>query len=142
MNACPLSPRRLLVPLDRSECARAALDPARAIAERSGAEVILVSVIERARVLEAHPLFKEDVADDMRRSHQQMLDEAARRSFTGLPVRCIVVIGDVESEIVRLAKREAADLIVMGTHEWKGLRHGYVEGIVRHAPCAVLTLKH
>ncbi len=53
--------------------------------------------------------------------------------------------GDPATEIVRLAKEEQADLIVMATAGRSGLRRvlmgSVAEAIVREAPCPVLTLK-
>lgn len=53
--------------------------------------------------------------------------------------------GDPGHEIVRIAEEINADLIVLGTHGysgWKRFTIGSVaELVVRHAPCAVLTIK-
>ena len=48
-------------------------------------------------------------------------------------------------EIIRIAKRENMDLIVMGTHGRTGLPHMLIgstaEKVVRMAPCPVLTVQ-
>jgi len=53
--------------------------------------------------------------------------------------------GDPGHEIVRIAEELNADLIVLGTHGytgWKRFTLGSVaELVVRHAPCAVLTIR-
>jgi len=53
--------------------------------------------------------------------------------------------GDPAVEIVRFAERCAADLIVMATHGWTGLRHmllgSVAENVLRSAPCPVLIVK-
>ena len=55
-----------------------------------------------------------------------------------------VLCGDVAEEIVDYAAREAFDLIIMGTHGYKGLERvmfGSVAGkVVKSAPCPVLTI--
>lgn len=53
--------------------------------------------------------------------------------------------GDAVNEIVRVAEEAHCDLIVMGTHGWSGLSRlvmgSVAEGVVRRAPCPVLTVK-
>jgi nucleotide-binding universal stress UspA family protein len=50
------------------------------------------------------------------------------------------------SEIVRFAKEQQIDLIIMGTHGHTGLTHmllgSVTEKVVRKAPCPVLTVRH
>jgi nucleotide-binding universal stress UspA family protein len=49
-------------------------------------------------------------------------------------------------EIVRYAKEQNIDLIIMGTHGHTGLTHmllgSVTEKVVRKAPCPVLTVRH
>jgi nucleotide-binding universal stress UspA family protein len=53
--------------------------------------------------------------------------------------------GDPASEIVRLAKSEHADLIVLGTHGRTGIERlllgSTAEQVLRRAPCPVLAVK-
>jgi universal stress protein A len=62
-----------------------------------------------------------------------------------LEVETIFTEGDPGHEIIRVAEELNADLIVLGTHGysgWKRFTIGSVtELVVRHAPCAVLTIK-
>jgi len=62
-----------------------------------------------------------------------------------LDVETIFTEGDPGHEIVRVAEELNADLIVLGTHGysgWKRFTIGSVaELVVRHAPCAVLTIR-
>ncbi len=62
-----------------------------------------------------------------------------------LEVEAIFTAGDPGHEIVRVAEELNADLIVLGTHGysgWKRFTIGSVaELVVRHAPCAVLTIR-
>jgi nucleotide-binding universal stress UspA family protein len=56
-----------------------------------------------------------------------------------------LIIGDPALALVRFAKDEAMDLIVMGTHGRRGvmrmLMGSVAEVVVRRAPCPVLTFK-
>lgn len=53
--------------------------------------------------------------------------------------------GDPTTAIVEAAKERHCDLIVMGTHGWSGLTRllmgSVAEGVLRRAPCPVLTVK-
>jgi nucleotide-binding universal stress UspA family protein len=53
--------------------------------------------------------------------------------------------GDAAAEIVRFAKENQIDLVVMGTHGRRGvtrlLMGSVAEAVVRQAPCPVMTIK-
>ena len=56
----------------------------------------------------------------------------------------MVEVGDVKTEIVRVARKREADLIVVGSHERHGLSavFDFVEDAVLHkAPCDVLAIR-
>jgi len=59
----------------------------------------------------------------------------------GVRIRVEVNWGSVDTALVKMAREEQADLIVVGTHQWRGLkwvRHGSVSrGVLRHAPMSV-----
>ena len=74
---------------------------------------------------------------------QQMLNVVPTDSKVAYEQR--LVTGDPATEIVRLAKDENVDMIVMGTHGRTGLRRllmgSVAEAIVRRAHCPVFTFK-
>jgi nucleotide-binding universal stress UspA family protein len=81
--------------------------------------------------------------EEARQRGKDTLIELAK-SFD-LEVETIFTEGDPGHEIVRVAEELNADLIVLGTHGfsgWKRFTIGSVaELVVRHAPCAVLTIR-
>jgi len=81
--------------------------------------------------------------EEARQRGKDTLKELAE-SFD-LDVETIFTEGDPGHEIVRVAEELNADLIVLGTHGysgWKRFTIGSVaELVVRHAPCAVLTIR-
>jgi nucleotide-binding universal stress UspA family protein len=62
-------------------------------------------------------------------------------------VRYRIVIGEGPpvDEIVRIARENQVDLIVIATHGHTGLKHlllgSVAERVIRHAPCAVLVVR-
>ena len=66
-----------------------------------------------------------------------------RGSGPGVATVASVVTGAPHQEIVALAAREHADLIVMGTHGRGGLTRvllgSVADRVIRTAPCAVVT---
>jgi len=85
---------------------------------------------------------KEDLVLTRERG-EEMLNELAD-SFH-VKTHTIFTEGYASTEIIRITKKEHADLLVLGTHGytgWNRLALGSVaEHIVRHSPCPVLTIK-
>jgi nucleotide-binding universal stress UspA family protein len=56
-----------------------------------------------------------------------------------------VAVGEPAEQILRVAREEKADLIVMGTHGRRGWRHAVLgsvaEAVMRQAMCPVLTVR-
>lgn len=73
--------------------------------------------------------------------------ENLKASFTKSGVESVeskVLMGDVSERIVEYATGVGADLIIMGTHGYKGLEKimfgSVADKVVRSAPCPVLTI--
>jgi nucleotide-binding universal stress UspA family protein len=141
--------KRILCPVDFSETARAAMETAIELAEKFGAEVVLVH---------AYPIpgytFPDGSAVASSRMLQDLADEAARHleewrqlAVKGGAQRVSVetAVGDPAGEIVRIAQDWKADLVVMGTHGRTGIEHALMgsiaERVVRRAKCPVLTVR-
>lgn len=141
-----LTIRRILAPVDFSDPAPLALHYAEALGGNVGAEIVLLYVIEPV----AYPAelgvvvnLEADLADRA----QAELQKLRERHLSNYPnARCIVCHGVADQEIVDTARREAADLIVIGTHGFSGIKHlllgSTAERVVRGAPCPVLTVRH
>jgi nucleotide-binding universal stress UspA family protein len=61
-------------------------------------------------------------------------------------VRQVVVLGKPFEQIIRYARQEKIDLIVIGTHGHSALVSmllgSVAEKVIRKAPCAVLSVRH
>jgi universal stress protein A len=135
-----------------TEAACRALNAAEELADTFCCELLLVHVIPPTPVplppIEgalAPPFdvvaYEEQLRADYRNSLERLRQE---RLGEKTKVRVRVVTGDPANEIVRLAKEEKSDLIILPTHGRTGLSHVFLgsvaEKVVRHAECPVLTL--
>lgn len=148
-EVCPHQLKQILVPIDFSDCSRDALRYAVPTAERFGAELLLLYVIETP----ALPSELGDAPADMRRprrkSAELALEELARRTERALGIRfgrrILVRNGIPWQEITANALALDVDLILLATHGYTGLQHIFLgstaERVVRHAPCPVLVVR-
>jgi nucleotide-binding universal stress UspA family protein len=141
--------RRILVPLDGSGFARQALPFAAELATSLGAELLLLQAV--APAIEGYPnLFPQPstpyavVLQALRTQAQRELETISRElSAEHLHVRIIVASGHAAEAIVDQATLHAADLIVMATHGYSGVRRwalGSVADKVLHATTKPLIL--
>jgi nucleotide-binding universal stress UspA family protein len=132
---------KILVPVDFSIGTATQLRVARELARTSNGTLVLLHVRE--------PFFDpggmlEPGTDD---SDFHLMLEAIKLDLTraGFNAESHCVKGSPGPEIVAMAEGEGADLVVMGTHGRKGLKHvlmgSVAEHVVRKARCPVLTLR-
>jgi nucleotide-binding universal stress UspA family protein len=128
-----------------------ALEYAGALAARFGASMELFHVVEDPAA--AGVWAAEGAVLDIGEIRAALVDEAERRlaechkaaESLNVPVLRTVRIGAPASGIVEYARAADVDLIVMGTHGRSGfgrmLLGSVAERVVRHAPCAVVTVR-
>jgi nucleotide-binding universal stress UspA family protein len=143
--------RRIVVPLDGSPLAKQALPLGAELARRAGAELVLLratmpTIDLMAGMPPAGRLAApyEDLTEPMRQSARRELEGIAGQ-LRGEDVRVEVAapIGDPAELIVDEAAAHQADLIVMATHGYSGLRRwalGSVADKVLHATTTPLIL--
>jgi nucleotide-binding universal stress UspA family protein len=142
--------KRILVPTDFSEASAVALRYGQALTERFGASLHLLHVIEdrfipgpAAEGYMPLPGYFEEMERNAREQLDKMLRaaEVEKRQATLFTKR-----GSPFLEIVRYAKSQDIDVIVMGTHGRGPIAHmlmgSVAEKVVRKAPCPVLTVRH
>jgi nucleotide-binding universal stress UspA family protein len=143
--------RRIMVPLDGSPLARQALPFAADLARSSGAELLLIQSI--ATTIEAFPGFRSrgrpilelaDVLEALRDQAESDLGaEADELRARGISANTLVVQGHAAEVLVDEAARHSADLIVMATHGYSGIKRwalGSVAEKLLHASSTPLLL--
>jgi nucleotide-binding universal stress UspA family protein len=117
-------PMRIVVPLDGSKLAEAALSYAEELARALSAEILLVEIVpfppyslyDNGAAMTAFDLDKE-IAD----SKSYLADVAAGLTSSGIQVRTCAELEHPAVAIASIADREKADLIIMATHGRSGL---------------------
>jgi nucleotide-binding universal stress UspA family protein len=145
--------KRILVATDFSDCSREAVDYALAFAERVGAEVDIVHVVERPVYFEVGVAHSLQLRHNVEQWLRELKQEAANRLEALVTevrdrnpgVRSALRDGTPVDEILKAARDVAADVIVIGTHGRTGLPHvllgSVAERVVRGAECPVLTVR-
>jgi nucleotide-binding universal stress UspA family protein len=143
--------QNILLATDFSEPSSAALDYAKALAKAFGARIHVLHVLED---LAAHAWTTEVYVAALPGVHDEMEKQARERlgavfsadESVQYQVRTELRTGSPFVEIVRYARDERIDLIIMGTHGRGPIAHmllgSVAERVVRKAPCPVLTVRH
>lgn len=141
--------QRILVAVDFSEESRSALACAAELAAKFTASLTLVHVVEPhfgPPDTDVPPLT--GVASDAEEFAEAKLELSALGQQMLGPCRVVETVvraGLAFFEITEAAKALNADLIVVGTHGYTGLKRALLgstaEKIVRHAPCPVLVAR-
>ena len=137
--------RQILVPIDFSPNARKALRYAIPLAAQFGAKITLLHVVEPVvyPTEMAIVVTNEKVSLGSARKHlaalgKKFLPEKLRGKI-------LVLGGQPPFEIADAAREIKADLIVLTTHGYTGIKRvllgGTAERIIRHAPCPTLTVR-
>lgn len=141
--------RTILVGVDFSEHARVAVTYAAEFAKMFKAEVILCHVVQPPDLISQIPPSGEGYFPP---NLAQLEEDAAKTEckkliseFALARVRVVTPSGTPFVELVRMAKREQADLLIIGTHGRGAVAHmllgSVAEKVVRKAPCPVLTVR-
>lgn len=136
-----MAAKKILFATDYSATSQHALTYAASLARDRGATLLIVHVSE----LEAYPVG--ELFDEEPRSSDAELEELAAVSTFDPQIQCEhrLLRGEPAEEIVKLAREEDVETIVMGTHGRSRLGRLLVgsvaEGVISEAPCAVIALR-
>jgi nucleotide-binding universal stress UspA family protein len=145
--------KTILLPTDGSDCSRKATAYALSLARQYGGRVVALHVTDerwdeqtRAAFVEIGPELMQKLhsgnAQQARRIVQQVADAGAK---AGVPVETRMTTGIPFEDIVHIATKLPADLIIMGTHGRTGVSHlllgSVAEKVVRRAHCPVMTVR-
>ena len=139
--------RNFLVPIDFSEHSKKTIEYATQLAALTGASIKILHILQMPerpaafyRGINIQPnLSDRDVANEQL---SQVIGEILAK---GLQAQSILRIGNAYEEIVSVANEMDVDLIVIGSHGYRGLGRlllgSTAERVLQYAPCAVLVVK-
>ena len=142
--------KKILYPTDFSEASLEALPYAVSFARNCQAKLILMHVVNEKIFSEGLSLARVSAPESL---EQEMTAEAGRRlkmiippdQREGLDWESVILYGMPFLEIIRYAKDNGVDMIVIGTHGRSGMEHiifgSTAEKVVRKAHCPVLSVK-
>lgn len=135
--------KKILVPVDFSDCSNKALVYATALARQFGAELTLLYVVQ------SYPAAPETILlnSNLDAIHYGVKELEILRLTVGDAAPCDVSLrtGVPHAEIILAAKELGSDLIILSTHGHTGVARvilgSTAERVVRHAPCPVLVVR-
>ena len=143
--------KNILVPTDFSEHSERAAAYAVELARQYGSnEIHCIHVSDIPADLLATSAYymtgpSEDFVEQVLEESRKNLAEFVRKNLAGLPVQTAFLEGRPFVEIIRYARENQIDLIIISTHGRGGIKHALfgsvAEKVVRKAPCPVLVVK-
>jgi nucleotide-binding universal stress UspA family protein len=140
-------PTRILLATDGSPHAEVAAMKAVALAQSTGARLHVVAV-GRTFPAAVYDVYAEAGREDLRREAQEILDEQVKKieEAGGTVAIAHLKMDERRDEaIVHLAEEIDADLIVIGSRGFGGLKRALLgnvaDSVVRHAHCPVLVVR-
>ena len=147
--------KRILVPVDFSECSKAAVKQAVDLARKYDAQLEIFHAYEPPYyvgdvLIQIPDQPSLSVHDYIKKSAQKLLDEMLEECGDGLKeidYTAELVAGIPADAILEKVRTDGHkyDLIVMGTHGRRGLSHllmgSVAERVIRQAPCPILVIR-
>ena len=135
----------ILNPADGSEASARATQHAIYLAKLTGAELLILHVVETNFAWYTGALYQQ-VVDQLRDFGNKVLEQSmGMAKHEGVEARSMMMDGHSGTVIVRIAEREKADIIVMGavgrSMVEEALMGSISRHVVRNAPCPVLVVK-
>ena len=143
-----LSFRKILVPIDFSECSIKGLDYAKALGEQFGSTLVLLHSVHLDYYVAADEYARYDfpllLKQTTKAAASQLRDFVRKTNWGGLKVETALEVGHAGQQICYRAQDRHVDLIATSTHGTTGLKHillgSTAEYVIRHAHCPVLVV--
>lgn len=137
--------KKILVPTDYSDCANDAIEVAKVISARSGAELFMLHLEEvMPEAVLSHTII-EEYPHRVGQAHyilQQLVDSVVKE---GLMAKAVFVPHEGNEDILDYIKPYGIDFMIMGSHGAKGIREFIIgsktQKVIRKSPVPVLVIK-
>ncbi len=139
----------LLFPTDFSDLSIAALPLAMDLADKYGAKLHCLYVVEEPQIYSSLEMGSVAIptSGELMESAQARMEKFSQEMLASAPHghTSKVVIGHAATEVVNYANESSADMIIMATHGYSGVKHvmlgSTTEDVLRHAGCPVLSVR-
>ncbi len=140
--------RKILVPIDFSDCSLKGLDYAKGLSRQFNSKLVLLNSVTFQYYITSDEYARYDLPllmqQEEKASRRKMRDLVEKTDWKGLEVKPSLQIGHAGQQICVQAAEGDVDLIVTSTHGTTGFKHILVgstaEYVVRHAQCPVLVV--
>lgn len=144
--------KRILVPVDGSATSQRGLRAAIDLAKAQRSRLVILNVVDAVQVfatMEGAMAYDPGIVEALRDAGKKILARAAaeakKRGVKAKTVLAENLAGRVADVIVREAKKQRSDLLVLGTHGRRGLTRMVMgsdaELVVRYTPAPVLLVR-
>ena len=141
--------QRILVATDFSPASTPAFEESVKIARREGAELLIAHAYQEPGLVElsrapsdVYAQWDQQLREGAERKLQPLVEHARNE---GVEARGLILTGFADEAIVQAARREGADLIVIGTHGRRGAARLFLGSVaarvISMAPCPVMTMR-
>jgi nucleotide-binding universal stress UspA family protein len=134
--------------VDFSDPSRTAMEHAAMLARRFGAELTLVHVVPPLPPVAADVTISSRTVEQLvAAEHREVLARwrADAERAAGKEVRAAMLYGEPAAQLVRHAREEGHDVLVLGSHGRTGLSRVFLgsvaEHVLRHAGCPVVVVR-
>ncbi|MFP3982937.1 MAG: universal stress protein [Desulfurivibrionaceae bacterium] len=136
--------KRVLVPIDFSSNAKPIADFACGKAQELGATLTFLTVVENTGFHHSfwvQDSILRDVRDRLEKKAKDFIEE--HKQLCKYCDEAKVIVGDTVEEIIKTAEEGSYDMIIIGTHGYRGMEKillgSVAERVVKNAPCPVLV---
>ncbi len=140
--------KTIICPTDFSEASYRALEYALRFARLSNGTLVIPHILHEP-ISNEFQFEDQEVAvpfEDVSKQAADNLEVLRQEKLESYP-HCVLLVeeGDPTSEILNIAQRYKADMIVIATHGRSGIQHllmgSVAEKIIRHAPCPAFVVR-
>ena len=140
--------KRIICAVDLSDHSKTVADYAQSLAKLTGASITAVyaaPTLTQYTGFHVPPNTIDSFVGEIVTGAERSMADFVADNFSGADAKGVVVVGYAAEEILALAEREQADLIIMGTHGRKGIDRilfgSVAEKVVKSSLCPVLTMR-
>ena len=140
--------QKIICALDLSEHSKTVAEYAVTLAKATGASIVAVyaaPTLTQYTGFHVPPNTIDSFVGEIVSGAEKAMTQFVAENFEGVETKAEVVVGYAAEEILNVAAKEKADMIVMGTHGRKGIDRilfgSVAEKVVMNSPLPVLTIR-